>query len=48
MANMDWNKQMVNFQVPSFTYKFPYLLDGDRHELRMEGTLIIDGVAKDF
>jgi transcriptional regulator with XRE-family HTH domain len=48
LANMDWNKQMVNFQVPSFTYKLPYLLDGDRHELRMEGTLIIDGVAKDF
>ncbi len=48
LKDVDLRGGMIHFTIPSLTYKLPYLLDGDRHELRMEGTLIIDGVAKDF
>lgn len=48
VENADLNGHMVHFRVITHSYKLPGLLDGDRHELRMEGTLTVNGVATDF
>ena len=48
VENADLNGHMVHFKVITHNYKLPGLLDGDRHELRMEGTLTVNGVATDF
>ncbi len=48
LTEVDPNRRMVHFRVTTFNYQLPCLLDGDRHELRMEGTLTVNGVATDF
>ncbi len=48
LTEVDPNRRMVHFRVTTFNYQLPCLLDGDRHELRLEGTLTVNGVATEF
>lgn len=48
LAEVDLTDAALNFKTDSHTYDMYYVQDGDTHDLRLEGTLTIDGVENKF
>jgi hypothetical protein len=48
MEDMHLHQRVISFSIPTLVYALPHLLEGDRHELRLEGTLNLNDIPTNF
>jgi hypothetical protein len=48
LQGADLTRRTLGFQVPTYSYKMPRFWEEDRHEIKLEGRLTINGSGSDF